>query len=43
MSIKGVLRESAAVIVWSVFWVVIIIGVVAIIWEWHWLSRIFGL
>jgi hypothetical protein len=40
--VKTAMRDALSVIAWSVFWVLVVLGVAAIILEWHWISRIFG-
>lgn len=37
------MRDIAAIIAWSLFWVVVIFGVLALIWEWHLIGPALGL
>lgn len=36
-------HDIAAVIGWSVFWVLVIAGLLALLWEWQFFRHIFGL
>lgn len=36
------MRDLLAVIGWSVFWILAVLGLAAVVIEWHALQRIFG-
>ncbi len=40
---KTFLRDSLAIILWSLFWVLVIFGLLAIWWEWKHIGPVLGL
>jgi uncharacterized membrane protein YcjF (UPF0283 family) len=43
MEVKTAMRDALAVVAWSVFWVLVIAGVAALVLEWRVLERMTGL
>jgi hypothetical protein len=40
---RGVVRDAVAVAGWSLFWVLVVLGALALVWEWRHVGPVIGL